>query len=164
MHRQYLALLCFGVAFFALAPLPSNGQRRDNEWRNRKIEKGTLINDARTILESAKVPPGGARAFAAHPSGDQWVLYALRDEKVDLVIRYSPRTSKVTELSLYYVADRRSKGTDIAIEASAIQFTRMVRTRSCFHHHGETHLDQRLRKDASATSYHGDHSGMAPAV
>lgn len=122
MPVQPLAVLCLAVTAFALTPLPLSGQRRGKVAGEQRIQAGTSIQDARTILAAARVVQGGARAFAAHPSGDQWSFYTLREDKVDLVLRYSPRTQKVTELTLYYLADRRTKSSDIAVTASVVQF------------------------------------------
>ena len=122
MHEQDRPLLFLIVAASTVVPLSLNGQRRDTATPKDRIEVGTSLDDARDILAAAKLQPAGLRAFSAHPSGDQWLSYTLRQGKVDLVIRFSPRTRKITNLKLYYLADRRSKTSDIAVGLSAIQF------------------------------------------
>ena len=122
MHEQHRPLLFLIVAASTVVPVPLKGQRRDNATPKSRIEVGTSLDDAKDILAAAEVQPGGLRAFAAHPSGDQWLFFTLRQGKVELVIRFSPRTRMITNLKLYYLADRRSKTSDIAVGVSAIQF------------------------------------------
>ena len=121
------SLIAFSVLLFLRAgEFESLGwQTAKNEGQPQKIGAiavGISIEDAKAVLSTAKITAAGPRSFAAHPAGDNWLFYTIREGKIDLVVQYAPGSGRVTDLTIYYIGYPRSRMSDIAVAAKVIQF------------------------------------------
>ncbi len=88
--------------------------------RDMTITVDSTVPFAKDQLAHAKISQSGPMPFAAHPDGDKWLYYSLEPGKADLVLQYSPRRNRLTDLTVYFLGQPRSKTSDIAMRISSI--------------------------------------------
>ena len=119
MKRAIVTTLLIDAAVVGVATA-QQASKLQTAPRDTIIAVNSTLPAVTDALARAKFAPGGLKQFAADPNGDDWLFYSLEPGKADLVLQYSPRTNRLTDLEVYFLGQPMSKTNHIAMRISSI--------------------------------------------